>query len=90
MLATLGASKTDQLVIGFAAETDDVIENARKKLVKKHADMIIANEVGNDKVFGKDDDEVWLITSAGEEHLPSMTKKELADIILDKIAMMEL
>lgn len=90
VLATLGASKTDQLVIGFAAETDDVIENARKKLVKKHADMIIANEVGNDKVFGKDDDEVWLITSAGEEHLPSMTKKELADIILDKIAMMEL
>lgn len=90
VLATLGASKSDQLVIGFAAETDDVIENARKKLEKKHADMIIANEVGSDKVFGKDDDEVWLVTSAGEDHLPSMTKKELAGIILDKIAAMGL
>ena len=52
--------------------------------------MIIANEVGSDKVFGKDDDEVWLVTSAREEHRPSMTKKELAGIILDKIAAMGL
>lgn len=89
VLATLGASKADQFVIGFAAETNDVVENARKKLTKKHADMIVANEVGSDKVFGKDDDEVWLVTPAGEDHLPSMTKKELAGIILDKIAAME-
>jgi phosphopantothenoylcysteine decarboxylase/phosphopantothenate--cysteine ligase len=89
VLATLGASKTDQLVIGFAAETDDVIDNARKKLIKKHADMIVANEVGSDKVFGKDDDEIWLVTSAGEDHLPRATKKELAGIILDKIQAME-
>lgn len=89
VLATLGAAKHGQLVIGFAAETHDVIENARKKLIKKHADMIVANEVGSDKVFGKDDDEVWLVSAEGEEYLPTMTKVELADIILDKIARME-
>ena len=89
VLATLGAAKRDQMVIGFAAETNDVIENARKKLTKKNADMIVANEVGSDKVFGKDDDEVWLVTAEGEEHLPTMTKVELADIILDKIASLE-
>lgn len=89
VLATLAAGKTDQFVVGFAAETNDVIDNARKKLVKKHADMIIANEVGSDKVFGKDEDEVWLVTSEGEEHLPEMTKKDLAEIILDTIAAQE-
>lgn len=86
VLATLGRAKRDQLVIGFAAETNDVIENARKKLIKKNADMIVANEVGSDKVFGKDDDEVWLITPDGQEHLPRMMKSELAKIIVDKIA----
>lgn len=89
VLTTLAATKRDQLVIGFAAETHDVIDNARKKLTKKHADMIVANEVGSNKVFGKDDDEVWLVTAEGEDHLPTMTKVELADIILDKIALME-
>ena len=89
MLATLAGTKDQQLVVGFAAETHDVIENARKKLVKKHADMIVANEVGSDKVFGKDDDEDWLVTPAGEDHLPRATQRELADIILDKIAAME-
>lgn len=89
VLATLGAKKADQLVVGFAAETNDVLENARKKLVKKNADMIVANEVGSDKVFGKDDDEVWLVTAHGEDHLPAATKKVLADRILDKIVAME-
>ena len=89
VLATLGNAKTDQIVVGFAAETNDVIDNARKKLIKKNADMIVANEVGANKVFGKDDDEVWLVTSEEETHLPLMSKAELADIILDTIAAME-
>lgn len=88
VLATLGNAKSGQLVVGFAAETNDVLDNARKKLVKKNADMIVANEVGTDKVFGKDDDEVWLVTESGDEHLPSASKKELADLILDKIVSM--
>ena len=77
------------MLVGFAAETNDVIDNARKKLIKKNADMIVANEVGANKVFGKDDDEVWLVTSEEETHLPLMSKAELADIILDTIAAME-
>ncbi|WP_251197958.1 bifunctional phosphopantothenoylcysteine decarboxylase/phosphopantothenate--cysteine ligase CoaBC [Anaerotardibacter muris] len=88
VLATLGNAKQGQLVVGFAAETNDVLDNARKKLTKKNADMIVANEVGSEKVFGKDDDEVWLVTASGEEHLPSTSKRELADMILDKIVSM--
>ena len=88
VLATLGNAKTDQIVVGFAAETNDVIDNARKKLIKKNADMIVANEVDANKVFGEDDDEVWLVTSEEETHLPLMSKAELADIILDTIAAM--
>lgn len=90
VLATLGASKKKQYVVGFAAETNNVLNNARKKLTKKNANMIIANEVGADKVFGKDEDEVWLVTESGEEHLPEMPKEELAGIIMDKIADLEL
>lgn len=84
ILATLGHKKQKQVVIGFAAETNDVIENAGKKLVKKGANMIVANEVGANKTFGKDDDEIWLVTESGAEHINPAPKTELAHIILDK------
>lgn len=84
ILATLGHAKTDQVVIGFAAETDHVIENAKKKLASKNADMIIANQVGHGLAFGTEGNEVWLITADGDEHIPYMLKPELADVILDK------
>ena len=84
ILATLGAAKDKQVVVGFAAETDDVITHARKKLSAKSADMIVANEVGPEKAFGTEGNEVWLVTAQGEEHVPYMLKPELADVILDK------
>ncbi|MBO4364805.1 MAG: bifunctional phosphopantothenoylcysteine decarboxylase/phosphopantothenate--cysteine ligase CoaBC [Eggerthellaceae bacterium] len=84
ILATLGKAKTHQVVIGFAAETRDVIENARKKLYAKNADMIIANKVGNGLAFGTDGNEIWLVRDEGEEHVPFMMKPELANIVLDK------
>lgn len=84
ILATLGHKKQGQVVIGFAAETNDVIENAQKKLAKKGANMIVANEVGANKTFGKDDDEIWLVTESGAQHVDPAPKTELAHTILDK------
>lgn len=84
ILATLGHAKTNQIVVGFAAETHDVIENAQKKLKKKNADLIVANEVGSNKTFGKDDDEIWIVSPNGIDHFESAPKTDLAHRILDK------
>lgn len=86
ILATMGDKKrADQYVIGFAAETENVVENARKKLETKHADMIVGNQVGESKGFGADDNEAVLITQDGETHLESMSKRALADRIFDAV-----
>lgn len=84
VLATLASRKDGQVVIGFAAETDDVLDNAAKKLAKKNADVIVANEVGSDKTFGKDDNEIWLVDAAGAQHVEPAPKAVLADVVLDK------
>ena len=84
ILATLGARKESRVVVGFAAETQDVVANARKKLTSKHADFIVANLVGDGRAFGTDDNQAIFVDAAGEEELPLMSKLQLADAILDK------
>lgn len=85
ILASCGAAKREgQVVVGFAAETNDVISNARSKLSRKKADFIVANDVSSGRGFGTDSDEVAFVSASGEEHLPEMGKRELADRILDK------
>lgn len=88
ILKTLAHQKGDQVVIGFAAETDDVIANATKKLNEKGADMIVANDVSEGKGFGADDNRasfVFKVNGADAvESLPVMTKRALADEILSK------
>ncbi|MGI6591445.1 MAG: bifunctional phosphopantothenoylcysteine decarboxylase/phosphopantothenate--cysteine ligase CoaBC [Eggerthellaceae bacterium] len=84
ILAMMGERKKNQLVVGFAAETDDVVANGLRKLASKHADMIVANQVGHGLAFGTSGDEAWLLTEQGNEHLPFMDKRALADVILDK------
>ena len=85
ILASCGAAKREgQVVVGFAAETNDVIGNARSKLSRKKADFIVANDVSRGRGFGTDSDEVTFVSASGEEHLPEMGKRELADRILDK------
>ena len=72
--------------VGFAAETDDLIENARAKLESKRLDLIVANVVGGtSSPFGSDENEATLIDASGEETLPRMAKRELADRILDRV-----
>lgn len=85
ILASCGAAKREgQVVVGFAAETNDVIGNARSKLSRKKADFIVANDVSSGRGFGADSDEVAFVSASGEEYLPEMGKRELADRILDK------
>jgi phosphopantothenoylcysteine decarboxylase/phosphopantothenate--cysteine ligase len=75
------------LKIGFAAETQDLIANAQKKLTGKSLDMIVANDVSaKDGVFGADTNKVTIIKKDGKpENLPLMTKREVADKILDNV-----
>lgn len=87
ILATLAAGKrADQYVVGFAAETNDVLVNARAKLTKKNADMIVANQVGDGLAFGTDNNEVWLVTEDDEVLLPLMSKRDVARRIVDVVA----
>ena len=85
VLATLAANKEHRVVVGFAAETNDVLANARKKLEKKGADFIVANEVGHGKAFGTADNEVWFVSKSGEEHEPAASKRQISDAILDQV-----
>ncbi len=87
VLATLGRAKAPgQVVVGFAAETDDVVANAERKLAAKGADLMVANDVSEGRAFGRDENEATLVSAAGAEPLPSMAKRALADAILDRAA----
>lgn len=84
ILATLAARKGGRVVVGFAAETDEVEANAARKLASKQADLIVGNEVGEGLAFGQDEEEAVLVDAQGAERLPLMSKDRLADRILDK------
>ena len=66
------------------AETNDVIANARKKLEKKHADLIVANEVSPHQGFGTENNKLIFVTEKGEEEVPEASKAKLANVVLDK------
>lgn len=83
--AELGRRKRDgQVLVAFAAETNDVLENARKKLARKNADMVVANDVTRPGAgFGTDTNAITIITAETAEEMPMMTKLQAADAILD-------
>lgn len=86
--AEIGQRKrADQILIGFSAETSNLIENAKRKLANKNMDMIIANNILQAGAgFGGDTNIITIITRAGEEiNIPLMSKRELAKIILDEV-----
>jgi len=87
ILAGLGARKGSRVLVGFAAETDDIITHAKKKLTEKNLDMIIANDINRpDAGFESDTNQVCILTAGSEpEHLPCMSKDLLAHAILDRI-----
>ena len=86
--AELGRRKRDgQILVAFAAETDDLLDNARGKLLRKNADLVVANDVSRkDAGFGADTNAVTLITREDARELPLMSKREAADGILDRVA----
>lgn len=72
--------------VGFAAETDDLVENAQRKLQRKGLDLIVANDVSRPgSGFGTDTNQVSLIDAAGAVELPLLTKREVADRVLDRV-----
>jgi phosphopantothenoylcysteine decarboxylase / phosphopantothenate---cysteine ligase len=78
--------KSGQLVIGFAAETNDVVTYARIKMGKKDLDMVIANDVSQEGAgFNTDTNIATVITKLGQVELPLMSKREMADRILDEV-----
>lgn len=81
----VGELKGDKFLCVFSAETDNGVENARKKLTKKHADMAVLNDVKHNNVFGSDTNVITIITKDCETEYPEMTKGEAARIIFDKV-----
>ncbi|MGB3729028.1 MAG: phosphopantothenoylcysteine decarboxylase, partial [Thermodesulfobacteriota bacterium] len=87
ILKEIGKNKNDKIIIGFAAETDNLIKNAQEKLKKKNADIIVANDVSQSGAgFEEDTNIAHLISGSSIEELPIMPKSQLAQKILDKIS----
>ncbi len=88
ILATLSAKGPSRpaLVVGFAAETEDLEANARAKLSRKGCDWIVGNDVSADNIMGGDDNEVLLIKAGGVERWAKMAKAEVAKRLADRMA----
>lgn len=87
ILETLGKSKTNQIIVGFAAESSNVVENAKGKLKRKNLDYIVANDItSKDTGFASNDNKVTIISSLGDViSLDKMSKREVAKNIFDMI-----
>ena len=91
ILRTIATRKTGRpaIVVGFAAETEHVIQHATKKLGRKGCDVIVANDVSPESgVFGGDRNKVHLVTSNGVESWPEMTKREVAQRLMERLTAM--
>ncbi|MFI5524424.1 bifunctional phosphopantothenoylcysteine decarboxylase/phosphopantothenate--cysteine ligase CoaBC [Streptomyces platensis] len=89
ILAELAAERAHpgQLVVGFAAETDDVLANGRAKLARKGCDLLVVNEVGEHKAFGSAENEAVILAADGTETpVPYGPKETLADTVWDLVA----
>lgn len=88
ILADLSKSGKNRpaLVVGFAAETEHLIENAMVKMERKGCDWIVANNVADDKVFGSDDNTVCIITKDHQECLDKKSKVEVAEKLTDMVS----
>ncbi|MFJ3801953.1 bifunctional phosphopantothenoylcysteine decarboxylase/phosphopantothenate--cysteine ligase CoaBC [Streptomyces sp. NPDC090088] len=89
ILAEISAdrARTGQVIVGFAAETDDVLANGRTKLQRKGCDLLVVNEVGERKTFGSEENEALVLGADGSETpVPHGPKEALADIVWDLVA----
>jgi phosphopantothenoylcysteine decarboxylase/phosphopantothenate--cysteine ligase len=91
ILASIGRNLTDRptLIVGFAAETENLIENARHKLLQKKCDLVIANDVAAASgTFGGAENLVHLVTSTSVESWPKMNKQDVATRLVSRLAAM--
>lgn len=88
ILADIGHRKEDRILVGFAAETEALLENARQKMAAKNLDLIVANDVtAADAGFGSDNNKVNIVyRDGGVEEVPLLPKEQLAHLILDRVA----
>ena len=87
ILKILGEKKKNQILVGFAAESNNIIENAKRKIKSKNLDYIVANDItGVDTGFASDDNKVIILSKDGEEmHLDKMNKRKVASKIFETI-----
>jgi phosphopantothenoylcysteine decarboxylase/phosphopantothenate--cysteine ligase len=84
ILEEIGKRKGDRILVGFAAETENLVKNAHNKLLAKNLDMIVANEV--EASFGQDANKVKILFPSGEiEDVPLMIKGDVANVVLDQV-----
>jgi phosphopantothenoylcysteine decarboxylase/phosphopantothenate--cysteine ligase len=90
ILAELGERRTNQVLVGFAAETEDLEQAGRSKLESKHLDLVAVNLVGRSGTgFGADTNEAMLLAADGEDvPLRRWTKRELAGAVMDRVAVL--
>ncbi len=87
ILEEVGRSKGERIVVGFAAETDDILLNAKKKLKEKNLDFVVVNDVTKSGVgFGEDTNQVKILFPSGEvKDTPLMLKEEVSELILNEV-----
>lgn len=88
ILAGLGERKGERLLVGFAAETGDVVEHARAKLAAKNLDLVVANDVSGQLGFGSAENRVTFVTAEGTEEMPVLTKRAIARELVARVARM--
>lgn len=87
ILYELGSLKSEnQVLVGYAAETENIIENGRSKLIRKNLDLLILNEIsGNNPAFDKNYNQVYFISASGADKITRLDKSEIAVMIWDRI-----
>jgi phosphopantothenoylcysteine decarboxylase/phosphopantothenate--cysteine ligase len=87
ILAEVSRHKESRIIVGFAAETQNVLENARKKLAAKGVDAIVVNDVSQEGIgFDSDRNAVTIITEEEVVEVPETTKWEVAQRVLDQVS----
>jgi phosphopantothenoylcysteine decarboxylase/phosphopantothenate--cysteine ligase len=86
ILYSIGQKKGDCLIVGFAAESENIIENGLAKLKAKNADIIVANDISDPEIgFATEYNRWQLLSEAGAEDTGTQTKRALAGVLLDKV-----
>jgi len=87
ILLEVAKTKNRQMVVGFAAESQNVVQSAQEKLKQKNLDLIVANDISAPGIgFQSDSNQVTLIDKEGKiDSLPRLSKREIADVLLDRV-----